>query len=101
MESTYSSRAAVAGSADRIAKVGTAAIVGVTSLTGLDVVRTLHSSGGASSAWRRHPDLDIIGQTEKLGGSLDAAMSSNERSHRRGGENLRETHYVYDMTLLA
>jgi hypothetical protein len=94
-----SSRAAVTGSTNSVAKTGTAAVVGITSLTSLEVVRALHSSGGASSARRRHPDLDVVGQTEELGGSLNAAMSSDEGGHRGGGENLRETHYVYDITV--
>lgn len=91
---TYGSRAAVARSADSVAEAGTATVVGITTLTCLEVMRALHSSGSASSTRRRHPDLDVVGQTEELGGSLDAAMGSNEGSHRRGGEHLRETHYV-------
>lgn len=58
---TYSSRAAVTGSANSIAEARSATVIGITSLASLEMVRTLHSGRSASSTRRGHPDLDIVG----------------------------------------
>lgn len=91
-----SARAAVTLSANSVAKTRSATVVGITTLTCEQVVRTLNSSGSSStcSARRRSPDLDVARKAEELRGSLNTTVGGNEGSHRRGSKHLGETHYV-------
>lgn len=75
-----------------VAKAGSTAVVGVTTLSSVKVVRTL-SSRGASSTRRGRPDLDVAGQAKELRGSLNATMGSSKGCHGRGSEDFEETHY--------
>ena len=94
---TYSTRAAIALSANSVAEVRSATVAGVTALTGEQVVRTLNASSSSTcSARRRRPDLDVARKAEELRGSLDTTMGGNKGSHRRGSKHLGETHYVVE-----